>query len=324
MMQNEKALWWDNKRYHTINWELRNHFGHKVFKIPLDAGFTCPNRDGKLSNKGCLFCSSRGSGDFAGDRKLDLPEQFTQVKEVMHKKWPKGKYIAYFQAFTNTYGSAGHLRQLYDFALKQPDVIGLAIATRPDCLPDDVLDLLSELNQRTYLWIELGLQTIHEKTAEDMNLKYNFADFKRSLTKLQGKNIRTVAHMILGLPGETREEMLQTGEMLAKLPIQGLKIHLLHLMKDTPLAKIYEEEPFPFLSQPEYVDLVVDILEKIPPDVVIHRLTGDSPRKTLIGPLWSINKWEVLNSIDSKLSDRNTWQGRLASIKAQDVHSGGF
>jgi radical SAM protein (TIGR01212 family) len=315
-MQNEKDLWWENKRYHTLNWELRNHFGQKIFKIPLDAGFTCPNRDGKLSNQGCLFCSSRGSGDFAGDRKLDLPEQFTQVKEVMHKKWPKGKYIAYFQAFSNTYGSAGHLRQLYDFALNQSDVIGLAIATRPDCLPEDVLDLLSELNQRTYLWIELGLQTIHEKTAEAMNLKYNFADFKRTLAKLQVRNIRTVAHMILGLPGETCEEMLQTGEILAELPIQGIKIHLLHLMKDTPLAKIYEKEPFPFLSQENYVDMVIKILEKIPPDVVIHRLTGDSPRRTLIGPTWSLNKWEVLNSIDSKLSDRNTWQGRLASIKA--------
>ncbi|NLB53674.1 MAG: TIGR01212 family radical SAM protein [Syntrophomonadaceae bacterium] len=315
-MQNEKDLWWENKRYHTLNWELRNHFGQKIFKIPLDAGFTCPNRDGKLSNQGCLFCSSRGSGDFAGDRKLDLPEQFTQVKEVMHKKWPKGKYIAYFQAFSNTYGSAGHLRQLYDFALNQSDVIGLAIATRPDCLPEDVLDLLSELNQRTYLWIEIGLQTIHEKTAEAMNLKYNFADFKRTLAKLQVRNIRTVAHMILGLPGETCEEMLQTGEILAELPIQGIKIHLLHLMKDTPLAKIYEKEPFPFLSQENYVDMVIKILEKIPPDVVIHRLTGDSPRRTLIGPTWSLNKWEVLNSIDSKLSDRNTWQGRLASIKA--------
>lgn len=286
--------------------------GQKVFKIPLDAGFTCPNRDGKFSRQGCLFCSPRGSGDFAGNKELNLHQQFAQVKKIMHQKWPAGKYIAYFQAFSNTYGTVDRLRALYDYALSQPGAAGLAIATRPDCLPDDVVDLLSEFNRKTYLWLELGLQTIHEKTARLMNLHYNFAQFQEALGKLQDKKIITVAHMILGLPGESPDEMRQTGDELAQLPIQGIKIHLLHLMTGTPLARIYEKKPFPFLSREEYVDLAVDVLEKLPARVVIHRLTGDSPRQTLIGPLWSLNKWEVLNSIDQRLYERDTWQGRLA------------
>ena len=301
----------DNKRYHTLNWELRKVFGTKVFKIPLDAGFTCPNRDGKLSDKGCLFCSPRGSGDFAGDRKEDLKQQFDNLKAVMHKKWHQGKYIAYFQAFTNTYGDVEYLRKVYELALNQPEVVGLAIATRPDCLPEEVLDLLAEFNKKTYLWVELGLQTIHKQTARSMNLQYDYEKLRQSLQNLRKREIQTVAHIILGLPGETHEMMRVTGETVAELPIQGLKIHLLHLMKNTPLAQIYKDKPFPYLTQHEYIDLVADILEKIPPDVVIHRLTGDSPRSTLIGPEWSLNKWEVLNSIDDRLVQRNTWQGRM-------------
>lgn len=306
-----EPLWWGNKRYHTLNWELRKVFGTKVFKIPLDAGFTCPNRDGKLSDKGCLFCSPRGSGDFAGDRKEDLKQQFDNLKAVMHKKWHQGKYIAYFQAFTNTYGDVEYLRKVYELALNQPEVVGLAIATRPDCLPEEVLDLLAEFNKKTYLWVELGLQTIHKQTARSMNLQYDYEKLRQSLQNLRKREIQTVAHIILGLPGETHEMMRVTGETVAELPIQGLKIHLLHLMKNTPLAQIYKDKPFPYLTQHEYIDLVADILEKIPPDVVIHRLTGDSPRSTLIGPEWSLNKWEVLNSIDDRLVQRNTWQGRM-------------
>lgn len=306
-----EPLWWGNKRYHTLNWELRKVFGTKVFKIPLDAGFTCPNRDGKLSDKGCLFCSPRGSGDFAGDRKEDLKQQFDNLKAVMHKKWHQGKYIAYFQAFTNTYGDVEYLRKVYQLALGQPEVVGLAIATRPDCLPEEVLDLLAAFNKKTYLWVELGLQTIHTQTAQSMNLQYDYEKFKQSLQNLRKREIQTVAHIILGLPGETHEMMRATGETVAELPIQGLKIHLLHLMKNTPLAQVYKDKPFPYLTQHEYIDLVADILEKIPPDVVIHRLTGDSPRSTLIGPEWSLNKWEVLNSIDDRLVQRNTWQGRM-------------
>ncbi len=307
--QDEMKLW-DKKRYHSLNYHLRQKFGQKVFKISLDAGFTCPNRDGTLSRKGCYFCSLRGSGDFAGDRKTDLEAQFVQVKEMMHKKWATGKYIAYFQAFSNTYGPVNRLRDIYEAALSQPGIVGLAVATRPDCLEDEVLELLAELNQRTHLWVELGLQSVHKRTADLVNLQYDFEVFHSSLIKLQERNIETCVHIILGLPGEDREDMLITGRTIASLPVQGLKIHLLHLMKGTPLVKFYEQNRLKFLSQDEYVNLVVDILEILPPDMIIHRLTGDSPRDLLIGPRWSLNKWQVLNSIDNRLIERNTWQGK--------------
>jgi radical SAM protein (TIGR01212 family) len=310
VMYVEDPQCWGNKSYHSLNWEMRRIFGTKVFKIPLDAGFTCPNRDGTLSRQGCFFCSSRGSGDFAGERGENLARQFDQLKMVMHKKWRSGKYIAYFQAFSNTYAPVQHLRAVYSAALNQPDVVGLAIATRPDCLPDEVLQLLDEFNQKTHLWVELGLQTIHSATARAMNLQYDYEVFLRALQNLRSRNIQTVAHIILGLPEETPEMMRNTGRALADLPLQGLKIHLLHLMKDTPLAEIYQDKPFEYLSREEYADLVVDILEMMSPDVVIHRLTGDSPRNTLIGPEWSLNKWEVLNLIDRRFNERETWQGR--------------
>lgn len=302
---------WGGKRYHSLNYHLRKEFGQKVFKIALDAGFTCPNRDGTFSCEGCYFCSEHGSGDFAGDRKLDIEEQFMQVKEVMHKKWANGKYIAYFQAFSNTYAPVHRLRELYEYALAQDGVVGIAIATRPDCLPNEVIALLAELNQKSYLWVELGLQSIHQKTARLMNMYYDYNVFLDSLYKLREHSIETCAHIILGLPKESREDMLATGRAMANLPIQGLKIHLLHLMKNTPLAKIHEETPMNFLSREQYIELVVDILEYLPPELVIHRLTGDSPRNLLIEPRWSLNKWEVLNLIDKRLQDSNTWQGKL-------------
>lgn len=306
---NEKK--WGEKRYHSLNYHLREKFGQKVFKIALDAGFTCPNRDGTFSSEGCYFCSERGSGDFAGDRKLDIKQQFSQVRNMMHKKWANGKYIAYFQAFSNTYAPVNRLRELYEYALAQDGVIGIAIATRPDCLPDDVISLLAELNQESFLWLELGLQSIHKRTARMMNLHYDYNSFLDSLYKLREHNIETCAHIILGLPGESRKDMLASGKAMANLPIQGLKIHLLHLMKNTPLAKIHEEKALNFLSREQYIELVVDILEYLPPELVIHRLTGDSPRDLLIEPRWSLNKWEVLNLIDKRLLERNTWQGRL-------------
>ncbi len=304
-------LSWDGKRYHNLNYHLKNKFGHKVFKIPLDAGFTCPNRDGTLAKGGCLFCSTSGSGDFAGDSQDSIREQFAQVTDIMHRKWATGQYIAYFQAFSNTYAPVARLQTLYEEALSQPGVVGLAIATRPDCIDDGVVDLLGNLNQRTYLWVELGLQTIHKKTARQMNLQYDYDSFLGALEKLQNEKIETCAHIILGLPGETREDMLETAQEVARLPLQGLKIHLLHLMQDTPLARIYQEKPFAFLRQDEYVNLVADILEIISPEMIIHRLTGDSPRQLLIGPHWSLNKWEVLNNIDKCLVERDTWQGKL-------------
>lgn len=307
----QEHLSWNEKRYHTLNYHLRKKFGQKVFKISLDAGFTCPNRDGTLANEGCFFCSARGSGDFAGDPDHSIKEQFAKVSQVMHRKWATGKYIAYFQAFSNTYAPLETLRSLYEEALEQPGVVGLAIATRPDCINDDIVNLLYELSQRTYLWVELGLQTIHDKTAKSMNLHYNFNTFLTALEKLQNKKIETCTHIILGLPGETKEDMMATAGKVASLPLQGIKIHLLHLMKETPLAQIYEKKPFHFLTQEEYVSLVVDILEILPPDMIIHRLTGDSPRNLLIAPHWSLNKWEVLNQIDNLMQERKTWQGKL-------------
>ena len=302
--------YWGGKRYHNLNYHLKNKFGQKVFKISLDAGFTCPNRDGTLAKGGCRFCSSSGSGDFAGDSKDSISKQFEKVKNVMHRKWTAGKYIAYFQAFSNTYAPVGVLETLYTEALNQSDVVGIAIATRPDCVNDEVVKLLSNINQQTYLWVELGLQTIHENTAQEMNLQYNYNTFLSALEKLQQVGIETCAHIILGLPGESKEDMMKTAQEIAKLPLQGLKIHLLHLMKDTPLAKVYQHTPFPFLTQDEYVNLVVDILQILPPEMIIHRLTGDSPRNLLIEPQWSLNKWEVLNNIDNCLDARDTWQGK--------------
>lgn len=311
MPQNTEPNLWEGKRYHSLNCHLRKRFFEKVVKISLDAGFTCPNRDGKLSIGGCYFCSPRGSGDFAGSRDLSLKEQFEQGRELINSKWRGNKFIAYFQAFSNTYAPVGKLRSIYEWALEQPGVVGLAVATRPDCLPDEVLDLLEELNQRTYLWIELGLQTVHQRTSKLMNIQYDYHVFENALAKLNKRNIETCAHIIFGLPGETREDMMQTAEYTADQKIQGLKIHLLHLLQGTPLVHYYNENHIPFLTKEEYIDLVVKTLEIISPDVVIHRLTGDGPRKILIGPEWSLKKHDVLNSIESCLKERNTWQGKL-------------
>ncbi len=301
---------WGDKRYQSLNYFLRRKFGQKVFKVCLDAGFSCPNRDGTLSNTGCLFCSARGSGDFAGRRGSSLEEQFAEVKAFMHKKWPQAEYIAYFQAFTNTYASPAVLRGIYGQALNLEGVVGLAIATRPDCLGEEVLDVLQEVMQKRYLWVELGLQSIHPKSAGRFNLGYSFDDFLDALSRLKDRDIECCAHLILGLPGESRDDMMASALKVAGLPLDGIKLHLLHVMKDTPLGCLYQQRPFDILSRDEYVEMVVDILEILPADMVIHRLTGDSPRHTLLEPQWSINKWEVLNLIDRRLAEKNTWQGK--------------
>lgn len=303
---------WGDKRYHTWNIHLRRQFGGKVFKVALDGGFTCPNRDGTVATGGCTFCSARGSGDFAGDRRDHLVQQFKQVKERMHKKWPKAKYLGYFQAFSNTYAPVPELREMYEMILKQEGVVGLSIATRPDCLPDDVVEYLAELNQRTYLWVELGLQTIHERTSTLINRGHDYATFLDGLAKLRKYGIRTCVHIIHGLPSEGEQDMLETVQACADLDIQGIKIHLLHLLKNTPMVKQYEQGLLTFLDQETYVRLVVDSLELLPPDVVIHRLTGDGPPDLLLGPMWSLNKWEVLNSIDEEFKRRDSWQGKKA------------
>ncbi len=315
MKQRAVPQLWGDKRYHSINYHLREKFGQKVFKISLDAGFSCPNRDGSLAVGGCTFCSPRGSGDFVAVHQLSIEEQFRQGRDMMHIKWPGQNYIAYLQAFSNTYAPVETLRKIYRTALGQDGVVGLAIATRPDCLSAEVLDLLEEINQESYLWVELGLQTIHKHSSEQLNLHYDYQDFLQAVASLRARNIETCAHIILGLPGEETSQMLATGQALASLPIQGIKLHLLHLMKNTPLAALYAQAPFDFLTQEEYVNLVADILELLPPEMLIHRLTGDSPRELLIGPAWSLKKLPVLNAIDRELKLRNSWQGKFYPSK---------
>lgn len=301
----------DQKRYHTWNYHLRNHFGEKVFKIALDGGFDCPNRDGTVAYGGCTFCSAEGSGDYAGNRADDLNIQFTEIKKKMHEKWRNGKYMAYFQAFTNTHAPVSVLREKYEKALKQEGVVGLSIATRPDCLPDDVVEYLGELNERTYLWVELGLQTVHEETAQLINRAHDFQCYIEGVEKLRKHNIRICSHIINGLPLETKEMMVETAREVAKLDVQGIKIHLLHLLKGTPMVKQYEKGMLQFLSFDDYVNLVCDQLEILPPEMVVHRITGDGPIDLMIGPMWSVNKWEVLNAIDAELKRRNSWQGKF-------------
>lgn len=298
------------KRYYTFNRHLRDTFGGKVFKVSLDAGFTCPNRDGTKGWGGCIYCSPRGSGDFAGAVTHSIEQQFSEVKERMQKKWPKALYLAYFQAYTNTYAPVSELRKLYEEALRQEGVVGISLATRPDCLPEEVLDYLEELNNKTYLWVELGLQSIHDRTMEWVKRGHSYAEFLEGVAALHARGIRICVHIILGFPGETYEDMMATARAVAALPVQGVKIHLLHVLKGTPLAKLFQKEPFPLLTIEEYVSLAADILEILPPGMIIHRLTGDGPPDDLIAPLWSRKKWEVLNAIDQELVNRDTWQGK--------------
>lgn len=301
---------WNGKRYHSLNYFLRNKFSEKIYKISLDGGFTCPNRDGKVGKGGCTFCSARGSGDYAGSRVLSIESQFEDRKKMMERKWKEGKYIAYFQAYTNTYAPIDELRSKYEEALSQENVVALSIATRPDCLDDDVLDLLEEISKKTYLWIELGLQTISDKTAGVFNRGYDLKTFEESLKKLKERNIEVVVHTIFGLPGETKEDMLKTVEYVAHSGVQGVKFHLLHLMKDTKMVEQYESGELQLLSQEDYIDLICKAVSIIPSEMVVHRLTGDAPRESLIGPMWSLKKWEVLNSIDKALVDNDIWQGK--------------
>jgi len=310
-LEENKPLVWNDKFFHTWNYEMKEQFGSKVFKVMLDAGFTCPNRDGKIAIGGCTFCSARGSGDFAGRRRDDLVTQFNTIKDRQHLKWPEAKYIGYFQAYTNTYAPVETLREYYEVILQQPNVVGLSIATRPDCLPDDVIDYLAELNERTYLWVEMGLQTVHESTSQLINRAHDTQCYLDAVRKLRERGIRVCCHIIYGLPQETHEMMLETGRQVAKMDVQGIKIHLLHLMRKTPMVKQYEAGLLKFLELDEYVKLIVDTLEILPPNMIVHRLTGDAPRELLIGPLWSQRKWEVLNAIDRELRTRQTWQGRL-------------
>ncbi len=298
------------KPYNTLNAFYRNKFGKKVFKISLNGGFTCPNKDGKSGYGGCIYCSEMGSGDFAGNEKDSLRKQFDQIKQLMLNKWHDGLYIAYFQANTNTYDTVERLRYLYETALAlDPKIIGLSIGTRCDAFNEDIYNLLSELNEKTYLQVELGLQSIHEKTSKFINRGHSLACFKEAVTELRKRNIEVVVHIINGFHLETKEEMLETVEYLNTLDIQGIKIHLLHVMKNTKLGKMYLANPFKILTLAEYVDITVSQIERLRPDIIIHRLTGDSPTELLIAPLWSRKKFVIMNEIDKTLRNRQSYQG---------------
>ena len=299
----------DNKRYHTWNYYLRNTFGEKIFKVSINAGFTCPNIDGKVAYGGCTYCSKEGSGDFAGNPKDDLIKQFNDIKEMMLRKWPNAKYIGYFQAYTNTYAPLEVLKEKYETILAQDDVVGLSISTRPDCLEDDVLEYLAELNERTNLWVELGLQTIHDSTSKLINRGHDYKTFLEGVEILKSKNIKTVVHIINGLPGEDYNMMMETAKAVADLNVHGIKIHLLHVIKNTPMARMLEKNMMSLMTQDDYVNLVCDQLEILPPEMVIHRLTGDGKKEDLVGPLWSLKKWEVLNAIDDTMKARDSYQG---------------
>ncbi|MFJ8262528.1 TIGR01212 family radical SAM protein [Rummeliibacillus sp. NPDC094406] len=309
----------DGKRYYTWNRYLRDEFGCKVYKVALDAGFDCPNRDGTVAFGGCTFCSAAGSGDFAGDRVDPIPVQFEKIKEKMQHKWKDGKTMAYFQAYTNTHAPLPVLKEKFEAALACEGVMGLSIATRPDCLPDDVVDYLAELNERTYLWVELGLQTVHERTANLINRAHDYATYVEGLEKLRKHGIRVCTHIINGLPLEDYDMMMETAREVAKLDVQAIKIHLLHLLKGTPLVKQYEKGKLELMDKDAYINLVADQLEVIPPEVVVQRITGDGPIDLMIGPMWSVNKWEVLNGIDAELERRGSWQGKF--YKADEVKS---
>lgn len=295
--------------YNSLNSYLKNKFGSKVVKLSLDGGFTCPNRDGTLSTQGCIFCSDNGSGDFAGQRCLSITQQVQQQKQRISKKWPNAKYIAYFQAFTNTYAPINVLQAKYTEAIEQDNVVGLAIATRPDCLGDDVIGLLKEFNKKTYVWVELGLQTSNEKTAAFINRQYKNIVFEDAVTRLHSAGIHVVVHLIYGLPNETQEDMLNSVKYTCSFHVQGIKLQLLHVLQNTHLGALFQKEPFHILTKDEYLSLICASLEYIPPEVVIHRLTGDGAKSSLIAPQWSSNKKDVLNSLNKLIVEKNIRQG---------------
>lgn len=301
----------DNKRYHTLNYYFTNKYNTRVFKVSLNGGFSCPNYK---NGKGCIFCSIKGSGDFAGNKEDDLITQFNNVKEKLNNKWPDTKYIAYFQANTNTYAPVNILKEKYETVLKIPNVIGLNIGTRPDAISLECLEYLKELNSRTNLTIELGLQSIHEKTLKLINRGHTLECFDNCVKKLKENNINVVVHIINGLPNETKEDMIETIKHLNKLKIDGIKIHMLHILKNTPLENYYNKSKFHILTKEEYVNIVCDQIEELNDNIVIHRLTGDGAKEDLIEPLWTLKKVSVLNDIDKELKRRNTYQGFNKSI----------
>ena len=301
---------WDEKRYYSLDYYLKQTYGEKLYKIALDGGMTCPNRDGTLGARGCIFCSAGGSGDFAGDRRTSITEQIEAGKAQSIRKHNGSSYIAYFQAYTNTYAPVSYLRSVFTEAINHPDIRILSIATRPDCLNDDVLALLAELNKKKPVWVELGLQTIHEETAQFIRCGYKLPVFEDALRKLRKIGITVIVHTILCLPGESREMMLDTIRYLNTQDIQGIKLQLLHILKHTDLADYYEKHPFHLPSREEYYELLGMCICNLRPDIVIHRLTGDGPRKLLVAPLRTGNKRQVLNGMQRYFKEQNIWQGK--------------
>lgn len=299
----------NNKRYHTLDYFYKQKFGSKTFKVSLNAGFSCPNIDGTVGYGGCIYCSNSGSGDFAGNKNEDLVTQFNNIKSMLHQKWPKAKYIGYFQAHTNTYAPVNILKEKYESILKLPNVVGLSIATRPDAITDECLEYLEELSKKTFLTIELGLQTIHKKTSLLINRCHSLETFDEMIKKLRNKNINVVIHIINGLPYETKEMMIETIKHINNLDIQGVKIHMLHILKNTKLEKLYIQKPFKVLTKEEYIDIVCEQLTYLRPEIVINRITGDPVKEDLIEPTWLIKKFCVLNDIDKELVKRNFYQG---------------
>lgn len=316
-----------NKRYHSWNFALRQEFGEKIFKVPIDAGFDCPNRDGTVTKGGCTFCSVSGSGDMIVAPEAPLPEQFEKEIAMMHKKWPQvDKYIVYFQNFTNTHAPVAVIRERFEQVLTLPGVVGISIGTRPDCLPADVVDYLAELNQRFYVWVELGLQTTFETTSNAINRAHDYQTYLDGVASLRKHNIRVCTHLINGLPGETIEMMQENvRRTIQDSDIQGIKLHLLHLMRNTRMLRDYHEGRLQLMRRDTYVSLICDQLEMIPPEIIIHRLTGDAPWDSLVGPMWSLKKWEVLNEIDQEMLRRNSYQGkfnvRKELVNAADRHA---
>ena len=298
-----------NKRYYTLDYFYKEKFRSKVFKVSLNADFTCPNKDGRVGYGGCIYCSKSGSGEYAGDKEKDLVTQFNEVKKVMLKKWPKAKYIGYFQANTNTYAPLPILKEKYETILKLDNVVGLNIATRPDSISDECLDYLEELSKKTYLTIELGLQTIHDKTSKLINRCHTLKCFEDMVKKLRDRNINVVVHIINGLPNETKEMMIDTVKYLSNLDIQGIKIHMLSILKDTPIEKMYKENKFKLITREEYIDIVCTQLEYLREDIVVHRITGDPKVSDLVEPDWLIKKVTILNDIDKEMVKRNIYQG---------------
>lgn len=300
----------DNKRYHTWNYYLKHTFHSKVFKVALNANFSCPNRDGTCGVGGCTFCGSLGSGEYAGDIHEDLMTQLEEGRKLMLKKWPNGKAIAYFQAYTNTYADLDVLKETFDPFMKREDLEAISIATRADCLEDDKIDYLNSLTAKKEIWVELGLQSIHDDTAKRVNRGHTYAQFLDCIERLRSTNLKICVHLINSLPYETKEQMIESAEAIAHLPIHAVKIHMLHIMEGTRMAQEYKESPFPVLSKEDYIDVVIRQLEVLPKNMIIQRLTGDGVKEQLITPLWTLKKVIVLNDIDKEMVRRNTWQGK--------------